>query len=74
MPEPSQMPSQVLDFANHRRADCSILSMVAAAPCGGGDPERASVRRPDTTAGEMLDCHPLYTSFEGMLPRQTTLT
>jgi hypothetical protein len=38
--------------------------MAAAAPCGGGDPERATVRRPDVTAGKMLDCHLLYTSVE----------
>jgi hypothetical protein len=41
--------------------------MAAAAPCGGGDPERAIVRRPDATAGEALDCHLLYTSVEGEL-------
>src|ERR1019366_9285287 len=38
--------------------------MVAAAPCGGGDPERVIVRRPDATTGEVLDCRLLYTSVK----------
>jgi len=62
-------PTSTCRLLPYGRIEFSILSMVAAAPCGGGDPERAIVRRPDATAGERLDCHLLYTSVKGAFNR-----